>query len=82
MAARIAAEIRGPSLEAVTRASLALADELATQLAGSPARVVSGTGDTLLCVIDEISGPFDFNDGSNLPLHIVDFTAIVMPAQS
>jgi hypothetical protein len=79
MSARISAEITGPTLEAVTRASVQLADELFTYLTGAPARVTLTDGVAQLCVVDEISGPFDYQDGSDLPKHIVDFTLILMP---
>lgn len=79
MTARIQAEVYGPTLEAVTRASVGLADELATHLGGQWTDVQVGAQLVRIWVGDDITGPSDLPDG-NLPRHLVDFTLIMQPA--
>jgi hypothetical protein len=79
MTARVSAQVYGPSLEAVTTASVALADEIATGLCGQWAEVTVGGNPVRIWVGDDITGPSDLPDG-NLPRHIVDFTLIMQPA--
>ena len=79
MHARITAQIYGPTLEAVTLASISLADEVSTYLAGQWTTVGSGASAVQIWAGDDIAGPSDLPDG-NLPRHIVDFTLIMQPA--
>jgi hypothetical protein len=81
MAARLSASIYGPTVEAITNASLALADELLTDLAGAWTTVTFGNParSVQIWVGDDITGPSDLPDG-NLPRQIVDFTLIMQPA--
>lgn len=79
MYARISASIYGPSIEAVTKASVAYADEIVTGLAGQWVTVRSGTDAVQLWAADDVTGPSDLPDG-NLPRHIVDCTVIMQPA--
>lgn len=74
MYARISAQVYGPTLEAVTYASVALADEVVTYLAGQWADV----GGVRIWCGDDVTGPSDVPDG-NLPRHVVDFTLIMQP---
>jgi hypothetical protein len=78
MRARIAAEVNGPTLEAVTKASMALADEIVNGLITPTVVTVNGE-QVIIQQVDELSGPFDFNDFSDLPRHVIDFTLILMP---
>jgi hypothetical protein len=75
MYARIEAQVYGPTIEAVTNASVALADEIVTQLAGQWTVV----GGVQIWVGDDVTGPSDLPDGE-LPRHIVDFTLIMQPS--
>lgn len=79
MHARISAQVYGPTLDAITKASVALADEILTQLAGQWTVVGAGADAVQIWVGDDIVGPYDLPDG-NLPRHIVDFTLIMQPA--
>lgn len=79
MLARISASIYGPTVEAITNASVALADELLTGLAGQWTTVGAGAKAVQIWVGDDITGPADVSDG-NLPRHVVDFTLIMQPA--
>lgn len=79
MAARISASVYGPTLDAVTRASMALADALATRLAGQWVQVQSGGSTVQIWVGDNVTGPSDSPDG-DLPRHLVDFTLVMQPA--
>lgn len=78
MHARIQAAVYGPTLEAVSLASVALADEVATALAGQWTTVELSSGPVQVWVGDDISGPSDLPDG-NLPRHLVDFTLVMQP---
>lgn len=79
MSARIEAQIYGPSLEAVTKASVGLADEIVTYLAGQWTTVNLTSGPVQVWCGDDVTGPSDLPDG-NLPRHIVDFTMVMQPA--
>lgn len=79
MTARISAQVYGPSLEAVTRASVALVEEIATELTGRWVQVTTPMGAVQIWVGDDINGPSDLPDG-NVPRHLVDFTLIMQPA--
>lgn len=79
MYARISAAIYGPTLDAITKASIALADEITVYLAGQWTTVREGADAVQIWVGDDITGPSDVPDG-NLPRHIVDFTLIMQPA--
>jgi hypothetical protein len=79
MNARISASVYGPTLEALTKASVGLADEIATYLAGQWTDVMAGGQTVRIWVGDDITGPSDLPDG-NLPRHLVDFTLIMQPA--
>lgn len=76
LAARISAQVYGPTLEAVTIASMALAEEITYGLM-SPAMVLSGTAK--IWVSDDVTGPSDFPDGE-WPRHLLDFTLVMSPA--
>lgn len=78
MFARISASVYGPTLEAITNASVALADEISTHLAGQWTTVTVPSGQVQIWAGDDISGPSDLPDG-NLPRHIVDFTLVMQP---
>lgn len=78
MYARISASVYGPTIEAITYASMALADEISTYLAGQWTTVTVPSGQVQIWVGDDISGPSDLPDG-NLPRHIVDFTLTMQP---
>jgi hypothetical protein len=79
MFARIEAQIYGPTIDAITKASIGLADEIVTYLAGQWTTVGSGASSVQIWVGDDVTGPYDLPDG-NLPRHIVDFTLIMQPA--
>lgn len=79
MAARVSASIYGPTVEAITNASIGLADEILTGLAGQWTTVDFNGQAVQIWVGDDISGPSDLPDG-NLPRHIVDFTLVMQPA--
>jgi hypothetical protein len=79
MFARITASVYGPTLEAVTRASVALADALVTRLAGQWTQVQVGDSTVQIWVGDDLTGPSDSPDG-DLPRHLVDFTLVMQPA--
>lgn len=75
LSARISAQVYGPTLEAVTIASAALAEEITYGLM-SPALVLAGTAK--IWVSDDVTGPSDFPD-QEWPRHLVDFTLILSP---
>lgn len=79
MLARLSAAVYGPTIEAVSRASLALADALVTRLAGQWTVVGDPGNQVQVWVGDDINGPADIPDG-NLIRHTVDFTLIMQPA--
>ena len=79
MHARISASIYGPTLAAVTKASIAYADEIVTYLAGQWVTVREGVDAVQLWVADDVTGPSDLPDG-NLPRHLLDFTVVMQPA--
>lgn len=81
MAARIEAQVYGPTLEAVTNASIALADELVTNLCGRSVTVTVGpNADAVqIWVGDDVTGPSDLPD-NDLPRHLIDFTLVLQPA--
>lgn len=79
MLARVEAQIYGPTIEAITHASVGLADEVVTYLAGQWTTVGSGGSAVQIWAGDDVTGPYDLPDG-NLPRHIVDFTLIMQPA--
>lgn len=74
-AARVQAQIYGPSTLAVALAAAALADEVTTQLAG---RWVDVPGVARMYVADEVAGPADLPD-ADLPRQVVDFTVVLTP---
>lgn len=79
MYARVEAQVYGPTIEAITHASIALADEIVTGLAGQWTTVDLGNGAAAqIWAGDDVTGPSDLPDG-NLPRHIVDFTLIMQP---
>jgi hypothetical protein len=79
MYARIGAQIYGPTIEAITRASMAYANEIVTELAGQWVTVREGADAVQLWVGDDIAGPSDLPDG-DLPRHLLDFTIVMQPA--
>lgn len=79
MYARIEAQVYGPTIEAITKASIALADEVVTYLAGQWTTVREGADAVQLWCGDDVTGPSDLPDG-NLPRQILDFTVIMQPA--
>lgn len=78
MYARIEAQIYGPTIDAITKASIGLADEITTELCGKFVTVGSGADAVQIWVGDDLNGPYDLPDG-NLPRHILDFTLIMQP---
>jgi hypothetical protein len=74
MAARLSAQVYGPSGKAVEDAAVALADEIATELAGRWADVAGAR----IYVGDDISGPSDQPD-FDLPRYVVDFSVVLTP---
>lgn len=77
---RISCQVYGPTLEAVTAASMALADEICEQLKGRPQTVTLPSGDLVkLHVADDMNGPSDLPDG-DYPRQIMDFNVIMSPA--
>lgn len=78
MYARISASIYGPTIDAVTRASVALADEIAVYLAGQWTVVGDPPDQVQIWVGDDIAGPSDLQDGE-LPRHLLDFTLVMQP---
>lgn len=78
MFARVEAQVYGPTIEAITNASMGLADEISTGLAGQWTVVGSGSAAVQIWVGDDISGPYDLPDG-NLPRHVLDFTLVMQP---
>jgi Flp pilus assembly pilin Flp len=79
MYARISASVYGPTIEAITYASIGLADEILTYLAGQWTTVTTPSGPVQIWAGDDIVGPSDVPDG-NLPRHVVDFTLVMQPA--
>jgi hypothetical protein len=79
MYARISASIYGPTIEAITRASIAYADEIVTQLAGQRVTVRDSGDGVQIWVGADVVGPSDLPDG-NLPRQIVDCTVIMQPS--
>lgn len=78
MYARVSASIYGPTIDAVTKASVAYADEIVTNLAGQWVTVRSGADAVQIWCGDDVAGPSDLPDG-NLPRHIVDCTLVMQP---
>lgn len=77
---RISAQVYGPSLEATTLASVALADELCEGLKGAPQTVTLPSGAMVkLWVSDDITGPSDLPDG-DYARQILDFNCVMSPA--
>lgn len=75
LAARISAQVYGPTLETVTIASVALAEELTYGLM-TPALVLGGAAK--IWVSDDVTGPSDFPD-QDWPRHLLDFTLVMSP---
>lgn len=76
---RISAQIYGPSLEAVTLASVALADEICEGLKGQPQTVTLPSGVVVkLLVSDDVTGPSDLPD-NQYPRHLLDFNVVMTP---
>lgn len=75
MLARLSAQIYGPTIEAVTVASVAFCDEVVSQLAG---RWTDTTSGVRIWVGDDLTGPSDLPD-NDLPRHLVDFTLVMQP---
>jgi hypothetical protein len=75
MVSRVSALIYGPTLEAVTIASLALADEVCHGLVGKPQIV----GAAQIWAADDITGPSDLPESDTIPRHLLDFTVVVAP---
>lgn len=78
MLARITASIYGPTIEAITNASMALADELVTGLNGQTVIVGDAGKQVQIFAADYIDGPSDVPDG-DLPRHVVDWSIILQP---
>lgn len=77
---RISAQVYGPSLEAVTFASVALADEICEGLKGNPQTVTLASGASVkIFVSDDLTGPSDLPDG-DFPRHLVDWNVVMTPA--
>lgn len=77
---RISIQVYGPSLEAVTAGSVALADELCEGLKGAPQTVTLPNGTHVkIHVTDDLTGPSDFPD-NDYPRHIIDFNVVMSPA--
>lgn len=79
MLARVSASIYGPTVEAITNASVALGNEILTGLAGQWTTVTFNGQTVQIWVGDDLSGPSDLPDG-NLPRHLLDFTLVMQPA--
>lgn len=76
---RISAQVYGPSLEAVTFASVALADEICEGLKGNPQVVTLPSGAQVkLWVSDDLTGPSDLPD-NDVPRHLLDWNAVMTP---
>lgn len=79
MLARISAAVYGPTEEATSKASVALADAVVTRLAGQWTVVGEVGSQVQIWVGDDLSGPSSVPDG-DLIRHLVDFTLIMQPA--
>jgi len=79
MMAVLAAQIYGGTREAAGTAAIALAEEISTQLCGTPATVDMDESRALLFVSDDITGPSWFPDG-DLPRMLLGFTVRMRPA--
>lgn len=75
MMAALSAQVFGGTREAATTAAVALAEELSTQLSGSPAAVEGAT----IQAVDDIQGPTWLPDG-DLPRLLVNWTVRLQPA--
>ena len=78
MMAALSAQIYGGTREAVGTAARALAEEISTQLDGTPWLVDAGSQSVALLASDDIQGPSWFPDGDK-PRMLLNFTIRMQP---
>ncbi len=77
----LSAQVYGHTREAATRAALALAEELSTELEGRETVVALADGSVILYAVDDITGPSWAPDGDR-PRLLVSWTVRARPASA